>query len=89
VDSFTIIVKGSTDAMARVHDDRMAVVLAPKDYDALLDPKRENVDDVQSILARTSAKGLVMHRVATAASNTRSQGPMLIEPIDGETVSAA
>ena len=72
----------------RVHD-RMALVLSPKDYAAWLDPKREDMDDVQAILARTSAKGLVMHRVTPAVSNVKSQGPKLIEPIDGEVVSAA
>ena len=88
VDSFTIIVRNSTDAMGRVHD-RMAVVLPQKDQAAWLDPKRNEVDDVHAILARTSVQGLIMHRVTSAVSSACSQGAALIDSIDDEIVSAA
>jgi putative SOS response-associated peptidase YedK len=86
VDSCTVVVTESVDAMGRVHD-RMPVILPAAEHAAWMDPQPISPEAAVAMLGRFKVAGLVMYPVSTAVNSSRSQGAQLIEPISDEVVS--
>jgi len=67
--------------MMRPLHDRMPVILHQQDYGAWLDPKNENTDDLQKLIAPYTSEEMAAYPVSTAVNNVRNQGPELIAPL--------
>ncbi|ARQ68624.1 SOS response-associated peptidase [Streptomyces marincola] len=63
-------------ALADIHP-RMPLVLPRDRWDAWLDPRRTDPEEVRALLAPPPPGGLRAHPVATAVSNVRNNGPEL------------
>ncbi|MFF8258952.1 SOS response-associated peptidase [Streptomyces virginiae] len=74
----TIITTEATDAAGRVHP-RMPLALAPADYEAWLDPSRQDADELRALLATPGGGRLDVRPVSTAVNNVRNNGPELLD----------
>jgi putative SOS response-associated peptidase YedK len=81
VRSYTIITTTATDAVGRIHD-RMPMAIAPADWDAWLDPRNHDVDDLRSLMAPPLDDALEIYAVSTAVNSVRNNGPELLKPLD-------
>ena len=86
--SCTIITTDAPDDLGRIHD-RMPMVIRPDRWDAWLDARRTDADELRALLAPAMATGgdtgrLVAYPVSTEVNNVRNNGPELREPLPAE-----
>lgn len=72
-------------SLAEIHP-RMPLMLTPDRWDAWLDPRRTDTDELKGLLAPPSAGLLRAYPVATAVSNVRNNGPELLEELEGPEI---
>ncbi|MBQ0826622.1 SOS response-associated peptidase [Streptomyces tagetis] len=75
----TIITTDATDEAGRVHP-RMPLALAPDHYDAWLDPRHQDTDELRALLIRPAGGRLTARPVSTAVNSVRDNGPHLLDP---------
>ena len=80
VESFTIITTAANEVMTKLHD-RMPVIPEERDREAWLDPKNENTEGLQKLLAPYSSEEMRAYPVSTRVNSTRNEGAELIELI--------
>ncbi|MFD7161130.1 SOS response-associated peptidase [Kribbella sp. NPDC059898] len=80
VPTYTIVTTTATDSVGRIHD-RMPMAIAPDHWDAWLDPRNRNVDELRGLMAPPADGGLDMFAVSKAVNNVRNNGPELLEPL--------
>jgi putative SOS response-associated peptidase YedK len=76
----TVLTTSAEDSLGHIHD-RMPLMLAPESYDAWLDPRRNDRDDLFALLEPAAPGRLEAYPVSTLVSNVKNNGPELIEPI--------
>lgn len=81
VPSCTIITTRANGLMAPIHD-RMPVVLRPEDYELWLAPGALDPGHLRTLLAAPPEDFLTAYRVGFEVSNSRSDGPQLVEPVE-------
>ncbi|MFI1973365.1 SOS response-associated peptidase [Streptomyces cinnamoneus] len=74
----TVITTDATDAAGRIHP-RMPLTIAPADWDAWLDPTREDPHELRGLLTAPAAGHLAVRAVSTEVNNVRSDGPQLLD----------
>ncbi|WP_369373400.1 SOS response-associated peptidase [Streptomyces sp. cg36] len=75
--SCTIITTEATDEAGRVHP-RMPLALTKDHYDAWLDPRHQDPDELRALLTRPAGGLLAARRVSTAVNSVASNGPRLV-----------
>lgn len=78
--TFTVLTGPAEPGLDRIHD-RQPVVLDPEDWGRWLDPGT-GAADVLDLLAPRPPGRFGAHPVSRAVSNSRSNGPQLLEPAD-------
>jgi putative SOS response-associated peptidase YedK len=79
----TVITARAEDALGHIHD-RMPLMLTPDKYDAWLDPRRSERDELLDLLQPAAPGLLEAYPVSTLVSHVRNNGPELVEPIPAE-----
>ncbi|MEX1232008.1 MAG: SOS response-associated peptidase, partial [Planctomycetaceae bacterium] len=79
VESCTILTTAADEPLQHLHE-RMPVILDPERYDAWLDPRLDQPDQVQSLLTPASVPAWNLRRVSTAVNNARTEGEICIQP---------
>ncbi|WP_055489183.1 SOS response-associated peptidase [Streptomyces sp. TP-A0356] len=74
----TIITTEATDEAGRVHP-RMPLALTPGHYDAWLDPRHQDPDELRALLTPPAHGHLAARPVSTAVNSVRNNGPHLLE----------
>jgi len=80
IDSCTIITTEANDLLRNLHD-RMPVILHEQDYDRWLDPKRNNRDELQSLLVPYPDSEMSFFPVGTIVNNARNEMPDCVKPL--------
>ena len=80
IDSCTIITTEANDLLRNLHD-RMPVILSEEDYDRWLDPKSQNRDALQSLLAPFPSAEMRFSPVGTIVNNARNETPDCVKPV--------
>jgi putative SOS response-associated peptidase YedK len=75
---FTVITTTATDDVGHTHD-RMPMVIAPGLWEAWLDPRLADVDEIRALMAPPPPGTLEIFPVSTAVNSIRNNGPHLIE----------
>ncbi len=78
--SCTIIVTDANAVVRPVHD-RMPVILAPRDYDAWMDPGQRNVEALKSLLRPRPADRTEAWAVSGRVGKPANDDPSLIAPL--------
>lgn len=78
---FTIITTQATDDVGHIHD-RMPMVITPDHWEAWLDPRLSEVDEVRALMAPPAPGSLDIYPVSTAVNVVRNNGPQLIERVE-------
>jgi putative SOS response-associated peptidase YedK len=91
--SCTIITTDAPDDLGRIHD-RMPMVIPADRWDAWLDYRSTDPDELRDLLAPAMAAGdgashLVAYPVSTEVNNVRNNGPELREPLPAEGADGA
>lgn len=81
--TFTIITTRATDDVGHIHD-RMPMTVAPENWEAWLDPRNEDVDQVHGLMAPPPAGSLEIYPVSTLVNDVKNNGPDLLEPLPEE-----
>lgn len=76
----TVITTTAEDAVGRIHD-RMPLMLSPEKYDAWLDPRITDPEQLLDLLEPALPGRLEAYPVSTLVSNVGNNGPELVEPI--------
>ena len=84
VDSCTIITTTANSFMQPIHH-RMPVIVAPADYDAWLDPARQDPRDVLPLLKQFPADRMQAVRVSTLVNSPRNESPQCVVSMDRRT----
>jgi putative SOS response-associated peptidase YedK len=79
----TVITARAEDSLGHIHD-RMPLMLTPDKYDAWLDPRRSEREELLGLLEPAAPGLLEAFPVSTLVSNVRNNGPELVEPIPAE-----
>ncbi|MDI3408696.1 SOS response-associated peptidase [Streptomyces cavernicola] len=69
-------------ALADIHP-RMPLMLTPDRWDAWLDPRHTDVEDLRSLLVPPPEGLMRAYPVSTAVSNVRNNGPELLKELEG------
>ncbi|MEU9997627.1 SOS response-associated peptidase [Streptomyces sp. NPDC050848] len=72
-------------SLAEIHP-RMPLMLTPDRWDAWLDPRRTDVDELEGLLAAPPEGLMRAYPVATAVSNVRNNGPELLTELEGPEI---
>lgn len=80
VETFTILTTSPNEVLAPIHD-RMPVILDPADYDLWLDPKIEDVERLQALMAPAPAEGWEAVPVSRAVNNPANDSPACLTPV--------
>ncbi len=80
IDSCTILTTTPNDLLRSLHH-RMAVILAPEDYDLWLDPTILEVERLQSLLRPYPAEAMTAYPVTTRVNNPANDSPECREPL--------
>ncbi len=78
IDSCTILTTAPNDLLRPLHH-RMAVILAPRDYDLWLDPAIEEVEPLQPLLRPYPAEAMTAYPVSTRVNNPAYDSPSCAE----------
>lgn len=78
--TFTIITTTATDDVGHIHD-RMPMTVAKKDWQAWLDPRLNDVDDIRALMAPPPQGSLDIYAISTAVNSVKNNGPELLEPL--------
>ncbi len=76
-----IVTRAATDSLGRIHD-RMPVVVPPDLWDAWLDPRVTDRDQVNALLSSIPDPELVPRKVGRAVGNVHNDSPDLIAPVE-------
>jgi putative SOS response-associated peptidase YedK len=76
----TVLTTSAEDSLGHIHD-RMPLMLSPERYAEWLDPRRNDKDDLLSLLEPAAPGRLEAFPVSTLVSNVRNNGPELVEPL--------
>jgi putative SOS response-associated peptidase YedK len=76
----TILTTEATDAAGRVHP-RMPLALTPDHYDAWLDPRHQDPEDLRALLTQPADGQMDAKPVSLAVNNVRNNGPQLLDEI--------
>ncbi len=79
IDSCTILTTTPNDLLRPLHH-RMAVILAPEDYDLWLDPAIQEVERLQPLLRAYPPEGMEAYPVSRMVNNPANDDLMCIEP---------
>ncbi len=82
VESCTILTTSPNALMKRIHD-RMPVILAPDAFDAWLDPKNDDGDEVSRMLKAFPARSMKTRAVSTFVNSPRNDSPRCVEAVEG------
>ncbi|WP_225850999.1 SOS response-associated peptidase [Streptomyces sp. HPF1205] len=74
----TVITTDAADAAGRIHP-RMPLAIAPRHWDAWLDPDRQDAEDLRSLLSPPADGRLDARPVSPAVNDVRNNGPELLE----------
>jgi putative SOS response-associated peptidase YedK len=80
VRTFTIVTSGPNDQMADLHD-RMPVVVPEAAWSTWLDPRLDDLAELNGLLAPNQGVALRIVAVGPLVNNVRNDGPELIEPV--------
>ena len=80
VDSFSIITTSANSFMEKIHD-RMPVILSKDDEQDWLDPKNENIKDLQKLLKPCAAKLLKAHEISSMVNSPKNNKPEVLTPL--------
>src|ERR1700712_772060 len=81
----TVLTTTAEDSLGHIHD-RMPLMLSPDRYDAWLDPRQDNKDELLALLEPAAPGRLEAYPVSTLVSNVRNNGPELLVPLPLEDV---
>lgn len=76
----TVLTTSAEDDLGHIHD-RMPLMLSPETYDAWLDPRHGDREDLLALLEPAAPGRLEAFPVSTLVSNVKNNGPELVEPI--------
>jgi putative SOS response-associated peptidase YedK len=76
----TVLTTSAEDSLGHIHD-RMPLMLSPERYAEWLDPRRNDKDDLLSLLEPAAPGRLEAFPVSTLVSNVRNNGPELVLPL--------
>jgi putative SOS response-associated peptidase YedK len=76
----SIITTAANGMMQPIHE-RMPLILDPAEFDAWLDPGNQDAASLRALVRPCPDERVAVHAVGTAVSNSRSEGPGLIEPL--------
>lgn len=80
LDTFTILTTSPNELIKPLHD-RMPVILEPKDFDLWLDPKIEDPERLQPLLAPADPDPMETYPVSRAVNSPANDTPDCIEPL--------
>ncbi len=83
IHSCTILTASPNELLRPLHH-RMAVILAPDDYDLWLDPAIQEVDRLQSLQRPYLAEAMTPYPVSTRVNNPANDHPECVESIQRE-----
>lgn len=83
----TVITTEAEDSLGRIHD-RMPMMLPRERYEAWLDPRRSDPEELRDLLVPAAPGRLEAYPVSTLVSNVRNNGPELLEPLPLEELPA-
>ena len=86
VTRFTIITTTATDDLGYVHD-RMPMVIVPENWEAWLDPRLSDVEEIRALMAPPAEGTLEIFPVSTAVNSIRNNGPQLMDRAEPITLS--
>ena len=81
LETCAIITTSANEVLKPVHE-RMPVILKAEDYDLWLDPKTNDADRLQNLLAPFPPEEMAAHAVSTAINYPESDSPELIKPLN-------
>ena len=81
LETCTIITTEANAVLKPVHE-RMPVILKAEDYEQWLDPKENNTERLQKLLAPYPAKEMSAHAVSRSVNIPDADSPKLIEPLN-------
>jgi putative SOS response-associated peptidase YedK len=76
----TVLTTSAPDDLGRIHD-RMPLLVEPDHWAEWLDPRRDDPDELRSLLVPAAPGRLTATPVSTEVNNVRNNGPHLVEPI--------
>ena len=76
--SFTIITTTATDDVGRIHDG-MPMTVTPDNRQQWLDPRLDDVDTIQGLMAPPT--GLEVYAISKAVNDVKNNGPELLQPV--------
>jgi putative SOS response-associated peptidase YedK len=80
IESFTILTTDPNDVIRPLHD-RMPAIVDPKDYDAWLDPKHEDVESLQTILRPAPSQGMIAYPISGRVNNAKNDDVSIGQPV--------
>jgi putative SOS response-associated peptidase YedK len=83
---FTIITTTATDDLGYVHD-RMPMVIVPDNWEAWLDPRLSDVEEIRALMGPPREGSLEIFPVSTEVNSIRNNGPQLTERVEPITLS--
>jgi putative SOS response-associated peptidase YedK len=79
----TVLTTTATDELGRIHD-RMPLLVEKDRYDAWLDPRSSDPDDLLALLVPASPDRLEAYPVSKAVNTVKNEGPHLLDPLPAE-----
>jgi putative SOS response-associated peptidase YedK len=79
LETYSILTTDANDQLRDLHD-RMPAILEPEQFDAWIDPEREDAASLQSLLKPAADGVLAMHPVSTRVNSPKHDEPSLVEP---------
>lgn len=80
LETFTILTTSPNSLLSPIHD-RMPVILDPADYDLWLDPKVQDVERLQALMAPAPVEGWEAVPVSRAVNNPANDSPACLAPV--------
>ena len=76
----TVLTTSAEDSLGHIHE-RMPLMLTPERYDAWLDPRVDDRDQLLGLLEPAAPGRLEAFPVSTLVSNVKNNGPELVDPM--------